>query len=222
MTGRTVSLLDQTNTNAAYADAISTSNTTLGDEQLYLKGGEGSMAVINLFSDAGELETIRNSKWLINEANLVFHIDASAMAGSYEPQRIYLYDFTNNRPIMDYYTDASTGTTAKNGQIIFDGIIKKEAVTGGRGLTYKIRITDQIRGLIKNADSTNVKLGIVVAEDIIASSVVSSKFKTANSFISQAPKASVMSPLGTILYGGKSTVPEAKRVKLEIYYTKPN
>jgi hypothetical protein len=30
-----------------------------------------------------------------------------------------------------------------------------------------------------------------------------------------------MNPLGTI-YGGTSTVPEDKRLKLEIYYTKPN
>jgi uncharacterized protein YbcV (DUF1398 family) len=31
-----------------------------------------------------------------------------------------------------------------------------------------------------------------------------------------------MNPLGIILYGSKSTVPEDKRLKLEIYYTKPN
>jgi hypothetical protein len=31
-----------------------------------------------------------------------------------------------------------------------------------------------------------------------------------------------MSPLGTVLFGGKSTVPDEKRLKLEIYYTKPN
>jgi hypothetical protein len=45
----------------------------------YLKGGEGSMAILELFGPdadnngvADELETIRNSGWLINEANLVF------------------------------------------------------------------------------------------------------------------------------------------------------
>ncbi|WP_291100364.1 MULTISPECIES: DUF4270 domain-containing protein [unclassified Flavobacterium] len=226
MTGNTVSLLEQSNTNQAYSDAISSSNSTLGDEKLYLKGGEGSMAVLNLFGPdldnngvADELETIRNNKWLINEANLVFNIDASAMANSYEPNRIYLYDLTNNRPIMDFYTDATTSTNPKKSKTIFDGNINIDA-TSKRGLTYKIRITDQIRGLIKNADSTNVKLGIVVTEDI--STAASYKLKTANAFLSQAPKASVMSPLGTILYGSKSTVPDDKRLKLEIYYTKPN
>jgi hypothetical protein len=31
-----------------------------------------------------------------------------------------------------------------------------------------------------------------------------------------------MNPLGTILYGGKSSVPDDKRLKLEIIFTKPN
>jgi hypothetical protein len=63
-------------------------------------------------------------------------------------------------------------------------------------------------------------LGLVVTEDI--NIVASHKLKTPNAFISQAPKASVMNPLGTVLFGGKSTVAEDKRLKLEIYYTKPN
>jgi hypothetical protein len=228
MSGNTVSLPEQTTKTSAYLDATSTANSELGDEKLYLKGGEGAMAVINLFGPdldnngvADELETIRNNKWLINEANLIFNIDASAMANSYEPQRIYLYDLTNNRPIIDFYTDGtSNSANPKNSKYVISGILNKEAVTNGRGLSYKVRITDQIRGLIKNSDSTNVKLGLVVTEDIgIASS---NKLKTSIGTFSQAPKASVMSPLGTILYGSKSSVPENKRLKLEIFYTKPN
>lgn len=244
LTGRTVSLLEQTNTNTAYTTATSSANTTLGDERLYLKGGEGSMSVIELFdktdlkgydkdgnltgpnlvSDA--LDDIRKNNWLINEANLVFHIDKGAMANSYEPNRIYLYDFTNNRPIIDYFVDGTTGTTAKRNKIVFDGNINKEAVANGRGLTYKIRITNQIRNLVKYKDSTNVKLGIVVTESISIAN--SNKLKTASTvypFLSQVPRASVMSPLGTILYGTGPTstnLPEDKKIKLEIYYTKPN
>jgi hypothetical protein len=73
---------------------------------------------------------------------------------------------------------------------------------------------------VKYADSTNVKLGIVVTEDIKIANT--NKLRTPTAKISQAPKASVMNPLGTILFGGKSTVPVDKRLKLEIYYTKPN
>lgn len=224
MAGNSVSLLEQTNTNTLYANATSSPNTVDGDQNLFLKGGEGSMAILDLFSTPGELTTLRSNGWLINEANLVFHIDTDKMkdvAGVkvFEPNRIYLYDLTNSRPVVDYFNDATTGTNPKNGKLIYGGIINKEAATN-KGLTYKIRITNQIRNLIKNADSTNVKLGLVVTEDI--NTVNSSYLKTPNSFTARLPKASVMNPLGTILYGGKSTVPVDKRLKLEIFYTKPN
>jgi hypothetical protein len=244
MTGNTVSLLnnDFSANGSAYNALPTTGNTTEGDEKLFLKGGEGSVAVLELFDktdvkgyDANgvltgpngisdQLDDLRNpadgKKILINEANLVFHIDASAMANSYEPQRIYLYDFNNSRPLTDYYLDPTTNSAnPKKSKTILDGIIKKDA-TSKKGVTYKIRVTNQIRNLINNKDSTNVKLGLVVTEDI--GIVTSYKLKIPNTFISQAPKTSVMNPLGTILYSGKSTVNEAKRLKLEIYYTKPN
>jgi hypothetical protein len=223
MSGNTVSLLDQSNVNTAYTNATNSPNVTLGDEKLYVKGGEGSMVVLDLFSTAGELETIRNNGWLINEANLVFHVDASAMASSYEPQRIYLYDLNNNRPVVDYFNDQTESLDTKKSKLIFDGVLNKAAGANGRGLTYKIRITNQVRNLIRNADSTNVKLGVVVTEDI--NKMISYKLKTANAFTSQAPKASVMNPLGTILFGTNIPIGTAnydKRLKLEIYYTKPN
>ena len=215
LSGNTVSLLEQSNTKQAYSSAMSTANTTLGDERLYLKGGEGSMAVISLFDTPGELETLRANKWLINEAKLVFHIDADAMKDSpNKPQRIYLYDMTNNVPISDYFSDFTSGTTSKNGKLIFDGILNKTKST------YTIRITNHIRNLINDATKKNVKLGVVVTEDI--NTIAFSEFKDKPGF---APKASVMNPLGNILFG--NNIPEVdpnyeKRLKLEIYYTKPN
>jgi len=230
-------LLEKSNPNSVYETAVNSPDRVLGDDKLYLKGGEGSLAVLKLFGPdlfgadgttgspngvADELDIIRKSGWLINEANLVFNIDAAAMTNSYEPERIYLYDFNNSRPVMDYYLDGSSSAIFKKSKLIFDGNINKDA-TSKRGLTYKIRITNHIRNLIKNADAKNVNLGIVVTEDITIDN--SNKLRTANAFLLQAPKASVMNPLGTILYGGKSTSInplEDKRLKLEIYYTKPN
>jgi hypothetical protein len=51
-------------------------NSVEGDDKLYLKGGEGSLAVISLLK---LLRIHQKSGWLVNEANLVFHIDAAAM-----------------------------------------------------------------------------------------------------------------------------------------------
>jgi hypothetical protein len=85
-------------------------------------------------------------KLLINEANLVFHIDATAMATAKEPNRVYLYDLTNSQSILDYKLTVP-GTKAQNGKFIYSGIINKESGTNGRGKTYKIRLTNQIRNL---------------------------------------------------------------------------
>lgn len=245
MTGNTVSLLknDFSTSGIAYNALPNNGNATDGDDRLFLKGGEGSVAILELFDkkdvkgyDANgnvtvgpnnvsdELDDLRHpangKKVLVNEANLVFHIDANTMAASNEPQRIYLYDYTNNRYLVDYSLDPTSNSTyPKKSKVLFDGMLKKDATTK-KGTTYKIRITNQIRNLINNKDSTNVKLGLVVTEDIAV--IVSNKVRTPNSFITAAPRASVMSPLGTVLYGGKPTVPAEKRLKLEIYFTKPN
>ena len=212
----------------AFQTALTSANVTQGDESLYLKGGQGSLAVIELNGLASKLTEIRDKKWLVNEANLVFHIDSDKIAGIpnkdaglREPKRVYLYDLTNNIPIVDYAADGSTSVTSdpKMSKLIYSGIINVDA-TSKKGTTYKFRLTNHIRNIIKNTDAVNVKLGLVVTESI--SITASNKLKLKGSVITDAPRASVMSPLGTVLYGGKSTVPETKRLKLEIYYTKPN
>ena len=238
MSGSTVNLLEQSNAKAEYQTATSSPNRVLGDKNLYLKGVEGSVAVIDIFEKndltgydtngnltgpngvSDELDKIRKEGWLINEANLVFNIDANKIKDSFEPERIYLYNYSNNSALLDYLLVAAT-TNKNTSKAIFGGFIKRDA-TSKRGMSYKINITNHIRNLVKNATALNVKLGVAVTEDINLSDF--KKLITANDFISQAPRASVMNPLGTILYG--NNLPEndsnySKRLQLEIYYTKP-
>lgn len=186
------------------------------------------------------------NRWMINEANLIFNIDnksnsaASAIkpmddVSAIEPNRIYLYDLTNNKVLVDYTYDFTTNSFfPKFNKGVFGGILldengrlkkQREDNTGVykyKGNKYKIRITNHIRNLVKN-DSTNVRLGLAVTESI--GNILFSKLKTPNSNTKQAPTMSVMNPLGTILYGTNipATDPDyGKRLKLEIYYTKPN
>lgn len=227
LTGNTVSLLDNSNESTDYLTA--TNNTTDESSKIYLKGGQGSMAVIDIFGPdadnngtADEVEAIKANGWLINEANLTFYIDKNAMSDSrtIEPNRIFLYDLTNKKVLADYIYDfTSNSANPKLNKSIFGGIIQKEDVNNGRGLKYKIRITNHVRNLIKN-DSTNVRLGLSVTESI--NNVGLSKLKTPNSYSTSAPTMSLASPLGTILYGSSPLVPDDKRLKLEIYYTKPD
>lgn len=219
-----VNLLEFTNINANYSNALLPSAT---QEKLYLKGGvNGSVVYIDVFNDT-ELQTLRDNKWLINEANLVFYIDETAMSNAdYEPQRVYLYDATNNRPLLDYYADVSNGITSKYNKYIHGGIIQKN--TSGKGTKYKIRITDYINNVLNGTNPNNngnSRLGLVVTESINivtnASLKNSIQFGTPSDETSLIPVSSVMNPLGTVLYGTQSTDPD-KKLKLEIYYTKPN
>ena len=226
--------------NPDYESAITTNvNKTEGDEKLYLKGGQGSLAVVRLFNQtdvlsydsAGapvsgangvpdQLDEIRKNvvlkNWKVNEANLVFYIDADKMAGAEEPNRIFLYDLTNNTVLLDYSTDASS----TYGGLITVGSDK-------RGKSYKVRITGHIRNLIKDATAKNVDLGLVVSQSAttLTFNALKNKIQIKDNpieYFSAAPRTSVMNPLGTILFGGKASVPEDKRLKLEVYYTKPN
>jgi hypothetical protein len=48
LVGNTVSLQSDTDS-AAYGSAISSASTSTGDARLYLKGGEGSLAVVSFW-----------------------------------------------------------------------------------------------------------------------------------------------------------------------------
>lgn len=237
MNGNTVNLLE-TEKSTLYANALSNANAVNGDARLFLKGGEGSIAVIDLFGAdnfgvdgltgipdgiADELNIIRKkaeSGWLINEANLTFFVDRNQAESNLEPQRLYLYDLNNKRPLIDWGTDNSgSSSKPKYTKLIHDGIIQKQ--DDGRGLKYRIRITNHIRNLIRK-DSTNVRLGLSVTEAIGLTANVKVKNPTA---IDRIPAASLLNPLGTILYGTNIAPGSSgyeKRLKLEIYYTKPN
>ncbi|WP_281231459.1 DUF4270 domain-containing protein [Flavobacterium gelatinilyticum] len=233
--GGTANLLtDVKETN--YENAIKSPNRATGDEKLYVRGGQGSVAVIELKDFASKLQSVKDSGWKVNEANLVFHIDAQQMAsklsdGDYikEPKRVYLYDLDNNTPLLDYSADGTASVTsdARMSKLVFGGIINLDATTK-RGSTYKIRITSHIRNLIKNASAKNVRLGLVVTDNvsIATSNQLKNRFPFPGTspveYFSAVPRVSVMNPLGTVLYGGAASVPEANRLRLEVYYTKPN
>jgi hypothetical protein len=245
MRGIYVSLLETENANQ-YAAALSSPNRVEGDSRLYLKGGEGSIAVIDLFGpdnfgDDGitgvsdgisdELNIIRKKQWLVNEANLTFYIDRDAMGNVPEPQRLYLYDLNNKRPLLDWGLDP-TGSSAQPKRIknVHDGIIQE---LDGRGAKYRIRVTNHIRNIIRK-DSTNVRLGLCVTEAIGLienvklknPQIINGAFTQSPNFtINHIPAASLINPLGTILYGNNIAPGSAnyeKRLKLEVYYTKPN
>ncbi len=227
MTGNTVNFY-QNNYNNANVTLPTNQTPALATNNLFLKGGAGFHSYIDLFGIAdpetaiipknnAEIIQLKAKKWIINEANLIF---TSASTSSFEnsPNRIYLYDTKNKRPIIDYYIDTyANSSKPKYNKLTYSGIKYKE-----NGLTkYKIRITNYIKNII-NKDSTNVRLGLVVTEDINTVTNLFIKNSGTDKYYNRIPTSSVMNPLGTILWGSDSSVEDSKRVKLEIYYTKPN
>ena len=248
--GSSVNLLEN-DYNTQYTSGVtSNANATTGGYNLYPKGGESSMAIIKLFGEdirgyytngvapnvpngiPDELDDLRHpfdgQKLLVNEANLTFYVDKIKMTGASEPNRIYLYDLNNHRPIIDYYIDNSVASNAKLNKNIHGGILEKEtasSIVDKRGIKYKIRLTNHLINLISK-DSTNVRLGLVVTESI--ANTTNSQLKNTTTGVnpfSKIPTASVINPLGTVLFGNNIPTVDpnyAKRLKLEIYYTKPN
>ncbi len=192
--------------------------------KIYLKSGEGSIVKIDLFnpiSDSDrtstELSDIQDlaENWLLNEAHIEFYVDDSSMnGGEEEPERIFLYDIENNRILTDYLADATNSISPLFSKINHLGRLERD--DSGKGIKYKINITEHINNIIKK-DSTNVKLGLVISNNV--NLLTSSSLKNSTN-PSDVLSSSVISHKGTILYNENAMGP--KKLKLKIHYTKTN
>ena len=198
-------------------------DTINNPKSVYLKGGEGVMAEIELFKNNDGidiLEEIRAKQWLVNEANLSMYIDKemlSSNGGIIEPSRLYLYDIKNKAPVIDYFIDNSNGPKESENKVIHGGIIELDE--DDKGLMYKIRISEHIKNVIRK-DSTNVRLGLVVCSDISSSMNTEVEKSDLMTFI---PSSSVINPLGTVLIGPSPSAENySKRMRLNLYYTEVN
>ncbi len=185
---------------------------------LYVKGGQGSMAVINLFTDPQQLDSIRDAGWLINEANLTFYVDKNAMPSTQDnPERLFIYDIKNDKVLKDYTLDGGVNNNDPlNSRTVHLGRLTKD---DQGNLYYKIRITNYVNDIINN-DSTNTRLGLVVSQNVNIStkSRVKVDSSTVITSIKTVPTSSVLAPKGTVLFGPNATSPQA--LKLVIFYTK--
>lgn len=222
---------------------IASGNETTGDSNLYIKGGQGSIAEIKLFNgddiddddnSDNAFETFKNefvvtdedgnfvsNKKLINEANLVFYVNQDLIDGN-EPDRIFLYDIDNKSPLTDFFLDAANTVSPEFSRTNHLGRLQREGDDAdGDGIKYKIRITEHINNLILR-DSTNVKLGLAVSGNInLESNSLHYDVLTVGEEEESLPVSSIVSPRGTILYGNM-TGDEEKKLYLEIIFTEPD
>ena len=214
---------------------VSSSDEVNGDENIYLKGGEGYVGMVDLFNGTVENEMgdqvdafdhfksffyddISESPLkLINEAYIEFYVNQDLNLEN-EPDRIFLYNYEQNTSLIDYFIDQSVSSTTINAKINhLEPLQRVDDDPEGQGIKYKIRITEHLNNIILR-DSTNARLGLGVINDIAATSF----FSILNEGEEDVELASgtILSHKGTILHGNQSQQ-EDKRPKIKIYYTEP-
>jgi len=222
---------------------IQNGNETTGDENLFIKGGQGAVAEIKLFdgeniddddSNDNTFEAFKNefvetdedgnfvsSKKLINEANLVVYVDQT-MVNSAEPERLYIYDAENQTPLPDYFLDFANTTSPVFSRLSHLGRLQRDNdESTGNGIKYKFRITEHINNLLLR-DSTNIKLGLAVSGNVnLENSFAQFDILNGTDIEETIPVSSIVSPRGTILIGN-NTSDETKKLYLEIFFTEPN
>ena len=213
---------------------VSNSDEVNGDENMYLKGGEGYIGIIDLFNGTVENEVgdqvdafdhfksffyddiSDSSLKLINEAYIEFYVNQNLNLEN-EPDRIYLYNYEQNTSLIDYFIDQSVSSTTINAKINhLEPLQRVDDDPEGQGIKYKIRITEHLNNIIL-LDSTNARLGLGTINDIAATSF----FSILNDDDDlQLASGTILSHKGTILHGNQSQQ-EDKRPKIKIYYTEP-
>lgn len=195
-----------------------------GDETLYLKGLEGSMAVVDLFPTDEDLQDFKdqfrdsegNQTKFINEAHLVIYEDETKVINTEDAygdvyhkfDRIYAYDIKNNTTTLDYQIDPFED----NDPIVSKIFSLSQRSTEGK---YKIRITEHLNNIIQN-DSTNYKLGLVLSNNVNVTAT--SEVLNSTNDVTAIPSMSTITPRGTILHGSNA-IDVDKRLELKVFFT---
>ena len=177
---------------------------------------------IRLFSNVDpnvneQLNSIRDENLLVNQANLIFHVDPETPIEQYNAQRLYLFNLNNGAPMIDYFSDGSTSNFGTNAnKAVFGG--KLELDENGNPSKYKFNITNHVSNIIRN-DSLNYDLGMTVTANIDTPFVISAINQDEDQEI-RYPLASTLNPLGTVLIGSHpDSLQFDKRVRLELIYS---
>ena len=215
-----VGLMDQTN----------------GNENIYLKGGEGIISTLDLFSgtiindngeEISEFDHFKDFFYdeisdeplrIINEAYIEFFVNQNFINND-EPERIYIYNYEQNSALIDYFLDQSVSSLTINAKINHLEPLIRDSIDDDKGIKYKIRITEHLNNLILR-DSANAQLALGVISDVASVQNFKILDDGSESENKQLASGIILSPKGTILHGNLSPNID-KRPRIKIYYTEP-
>ncbi len=203
---------------------VNSSKEGVPADKIYIQGGQfyGALRLFETQTDDQlnqTLQELRANLWLINEANIVFHVDPSIPKESFLARRLYLYDYNTGRPLSDYgeFQNNQNTNNPDPDKERFGGILELDEQDNP--VLFKFRITDHIFNILRN-DAQNVELGLVAISDINNLAISQALKLNDQPQPIDYPQSAIINPLGVVLVGSN---PESslqnKKVELEIIYT---
>ncbi|ARN78649.1 hypothetical protein BST97_11970 [Nonlabens spongiae] len=209
-----------------------------GSENLYLKGGPGSLGLLDLFGEdlddngiADTLEEIISNRTLINDAILTFYVDQDVVSGGRtEPERIIIYNFDTGLLLADY--NIVNELSGIDNNLAHLGRLERidDNDETSAGIKYQIRITNHLNAVISEALNDdipideklgNARLALAISQNTGALGTSLVKDQITPIEIERVLQSSAISHEGTVLHGSQSSEID-KRPKLTIYYSTPN
>ena len=222
--GVTINIYDHENFDPKILAEVNTSAKNLPSEKIYLNGSK-FISKLKLFSNdnsiSDELKSFMSKDVLINEANIVLHLDDEISKSNSKvlPERLYIYSYDNASPIEDYNKDFSIdySTTSINmNKFSFGGLLQYDS--NNKPTSYKFNITNHVSNIVRH-DSLNIDLGLTTMSNIDDVFTLKSGYLPNMKKI-LLPSSSLSFPFPVSLFGSSPDQSNlSKRLKLEILYT---
>lgn len=221
--GVTYNLHEHTGYSQAITDEVVASNDNIPSEKIYLNGTK-FVSKLKLFSDdnsiSSELKELKAKDVLINEANIVLHLDNNIHKSNYQflPKRLYVYSYKDGEPVADYNKDFSqsfSSTAVNSNKFLFGGLLQYDS--NNTPTSYKFNITNHISNIVRY-DSLNIDLGLTTTYNIEDVTLKNGYFTNLSRL--DLPSPSIALPFPVALFGSSSADSDfLKKLKLEVIYT---
>ena len=221
--GITYNLYEHLNISDSILSSLSSSNENLSSDRIYLNGTK-FVSKLKLFSDdnsiSSELQEFKDKDILINEANIILHLDQQIYNSNYDflPNRLYLYSYNDGFPIEDHNKDFSINynpSAVNANKFLFGGLLQYDA--NNKPTSYKFNITNHVSNIVRH-DSLNIDLGLTTTSNVEDISLKSGYLHNKRKLM--LPSSSVSLPFPVSIYGsGPNQKDLSKQLKLEVLYT---
>ncbi|WP_299548351.1 DUF4270 domain-containing protein [Seonamhaeicola sp.] len=229
---------------------VDNGDKTLGDEKLFLKGGQGSMAVVSLFDGMVEYTDENNNTTIISALEAFKRTyravdDKGEFITESTTGDFVLKQLLNEAHLLIY--EDETSTTTMEDYHKYDRIYAYDIENNFQTIDYTIDPTENFSSALNSKvislsqrDTINKNFKIRLTEhlnNILLRDSTNTKIGlvlstnvnvTGNSEILKSeddvtgiPTATILAPKGTILHGSNENVPDGQRMILKLFFTDP-